>query len=71
MREILINTTEWTEKKQRLHEIMKKLHDAGWEKFGHSGTIVLFRDTNEENARNELRDLKIDEVSPSQWDEVS
>jgi hypothetical protein len=71
MMEILINESEWREaqKEQRLREIVSKLRNNGWEKFGHHGTIVMFKDFSEENAREELRSLGIGELRPESWEE--
>ena len=69
--EILINEYDWkpAQKTRRLTEIIRKLKDSGWEKFGHSGTIVLFKDTSEEKAKKELKSLGINEVKPEVWEE--
>lgn len=69
MMEILISTDDWKDKKRRLHEIMKNLHDKGWEKFGHDGTLVLFKDVPEVKAFKELKNLKIDEIKAESWEE--
>ena len=69
--EILINEYDWksTNKIKRLTEIIEKLKSSGWEKFGHSGTIVFFKDTSEEKAKIELRRLGINEVKADVWEE--
>lgn len=71
MMEILINEYDWksTNKIKRLTEIINKLKNSGWEKFGHSGTVVLFKDTNKERAENELKELKINEIKAEAWEE--
>ncbi len=71
MMEILINECDWKspEKTRRLTEIIEMLKDVGWEKFGHSGTIVLFKDTTEVKARKELERLGINEVKAGVWEE--
>jgi uncharacterized protein YigA (DUF484 family) len=71
MMEILINEFDWkpTKKARRLAEIIEKLKNSGWEKFGHNGTIVLFKDTTEERANIELRRLGINEVRAEVWEE--
>jgi len=71
MMEILINEFDWKspEKTRRLTEIIEMLKDIGWEKFGHSGTIVLFKDTTEEKAKIELERLGINEVKAAVWEE--
>jgi len=69
--EILINEYDWKdpEKTRRLTEIIEKLKSSGWEKFGHSGTIVFFKDTTEEKAKTELNRLGINEVKAVVWEE--
>lgn len=69
--EILINEFEWksSRKAKRLKEIIEKLKNSGWEKFGHNGTVVLFKDTTEENARIELKRLEINEIKAEFWEE--
>lgn len=64
MMEILINEVDWKslDKMKRLTEIIEKLKDYGWEKFGHSGTVVLFKDVSQEKAENDLKELQISEV---------
>jgi hypothetical protein len=69
MMEILINEFEWPKKNKRLIEIIDKLKCSGWEKFGHRGTIVLFKDTTEEKANIELKRLGINEVKAELWEE--
>lgn len=71
MMEILINEYDWksSNKTRRLTEIIEELKNSGWEKFGHSGTIVLFKDTTEQKARTELEGLKINEVKAEKWEE--
>jgi hypothetical protein len=69
MMEILINEFDWCKKSRRLTEIIDKLKNSGWEKFGHRGTIVLFKDIEEERANIELRTLGIDEVKAEVWEE--
>ena len=71
MMEILINEYDWKdpEKTRRLTEIIEKLKSSGWEKFGHSGTIVFFKDTTEEKAKTELNRLGINEVKAVVWEE--
>ena len=69
--EILINDYDWRsiQKTRRLKEIISKLKDSGWEKFGHRGSIVFFKDTNEEKAKKELKGLGINEVKAEVWEE--
>lgn len=71
MMEILINELDWKgiNKTKRLSKIITDLKNRGWEKFGHSGTIVLFKDVEEDNAKKELEDLKINEVKAEVWEE--
>ncbi len=71
MMEILINEREWdsSEKTRRLAEILDSLGNSGWEKFGHCGTIVLFKDTTEEKAIRELQEMNINEIRPERWEE--
>lgn len=71
MMEILINEYDWKSpnKTRRLIEIIENLKDSGWEKFGHGGTIVLFKDTTEEKANIELERLGINEVKAEIWEE--
>ena len=49
--------------------IIEKLKNNGWEKFGHSGTVVFFKDTTEEKASRELKELQIKEVKAETWEE--
>jgi len=69
--EILINECDWksADKTRRLTEIIDALKNVGWEKFGHNGTIVLFKDTTEEKAEEELEGLKINEIKAEKWEE--
>ena len=69
--EILINEFDWksTKKMKRLKEIIERLKNSGWEKFGHDGTVVLFKDITEENAKIELKRLEINEVKAEFWEE--
>ncbi|OGI11958.1 hypothetical protein A3K64_00605 [Candidatus Micrarchaeota archaeon RBG_16_36_9] len=71
MMEILINEFDWKSenKIRRLTEIIDKLKNYGWEKFGHSGTIVLFKDVTREKASNELKELRINEIKAEEWEE--
>jgi hypothetical protein len=69
MMEILINEFDWCKNSRRLTEIIDKLKNSGWEKFGHRGTIVLFKDIEEEKANIELRMLGINEVKAELWEE--
>jgi len=71
MMEILVNEYDWKapKKVKRLTEIIRSLKDSGWEKFGHNGTIVFFKDTTEERARTELKRLGISEVKAEVWEE--
>jgi hypothetical protein len=71
MMEILINEFDWKppQKAKRLAEIIEKLKCSGWEKFGHRGTIVLFKDIPEEKANIELRRMGIREVKAEVWEE--
>jgi hypothetical protein len=71
MMEILINENEWNsnEKTRRLTEILDCLGRSGWERFGHAGTIVLFKDTSEEKAVKELQEMKISEIRAESWEE--
>ncbi|NIM47311.1 MAG: hypothetical protein GTN40_04100 [Candidatus Aenigmarchaeota archaeon] len=71
MMEILINEYDWKapKKVRRLTEIVERLKSSGWEKFGHSGTIVLFKDTTKEKADIELKRLGINEVKAEVWEE--
>lgn len=71
MMEILLNEFDWnsTKKTKRFTEIIEKLKNSGWEKFGHSGTVVLFKDITEEIAKRELEYLKINEVKAEIWEE--
>jgi hypothetical protein len=69
MMEILINKFDWCKNSRRLTEIIDKLKNSGWEKFGHRGTIVLFKDIEEEKANIELRRLGINEVKAELWEE--
>jgi hypothetical protein len=69
MMEILINENDWTSKTRRLTEIIDCLRNSGWEKFGHCGTIVMFKDVTAEKAIEELQDLKIKEVRAETWEE--
>jgi len=67
--EILINECDWKSDKRRLTEIIEKLKSSEWEKFGHNGTIVLFKDITEEKAKIELEKLEINEVKAEVWEE--
>ncbi len=67
--EILINEYDWKNSNKRLVEIIEKLKNSGWEKFGHNGTIVLFKDTTKEKADTELKRLGIKEVKAEVWEE--
>ena len=71
MMEILINEFDWKppKKAKRLTEIIDKLKNSGWEKFGHRGTIVLFKDIPEEKANIELRRMGINEIKAELWEE--
>ena len=71
MMEILINEHDWKsiERTKRLTNIIEKLKNNGWEKFGHSGTVVFFKDTTEEKASKELKELQINEVKAEAWEE--
>ena len=71
MMEILINEYDWKNpsKTKRLTEIIERLKNSGWEKFGHSDTIVFFKDTTEEKAKEELDKLDINEVRADTWEE--
>ena len=71
MMEILINEFDWKSSKRakKLTEIIEKLKSSGWERFGHNGTIVLFKDTTEEKAKIELKRLGISEVKAEVWEE--
>ncbi len=69
MMEILINEYDWKNSNKRLVEIIEKLKNSGWEKFGHNGTIVLFKDTTKEKADTELKRLGIKEVKAEVWEE--
>jgi len=71
MMEILINEQDWksVERMKRLMSIIEKLKNNGWEKFGHSGTVVFFKDTTEEKASRELKELQIKEVKAETWEE--
>ena len=71
MMEILINEQDWKsiERTKRLTKIIEKLKNSGWEKFGHSGTVVFFKDTTEEKASKELKELQINEVKAETWKE--
>jgi predicted RNA binding protein YcfA (HicA-like mRNA interferase family) len=71
MMEILINEHDWksADKTRRLAEIIKTLKNSGWEKFGHNGTIVLFKDMTENKASVELESLGINEVKAEVWEE--
>jgi hypothetical protein len=71
MMEILINENEWksADKTRRLTQIIDSLRNSGWERFGHCGTIVLFKDVPEQKAKAELQDLNISEVLPESWEE--
>jgi len=69
--EILINESDWKSagKTRRLTEIIETLKNIGWEKFGHSGTIVLFKDMTEDKASIELESMGINEVKAEVWEE--
>jgi len=71
MMEILINENDWRSsgRARRLSEIIEVLKEYGWEKFGHSGTLVFFKDTTKEKAKTELHELKINEVKAETWEE--
>jgi hypothetical protein len=71
MMEILINESDWKSagKTRRLTEIIETLKNIGWEKFGHSGTIVLFKDMTEDKASIELESMGINEVKAEVWEE--
>ena len=71
MIEILINESDWKtgQKIERLTEIIDRLKNSGWENFGHNGTIVLFKDTSKDKAKNELIRLGINEIEPEEWEE--
>jgi hypothetical protein len=71
MIEILINENDWKsiQKIKRLTEIIDKLKNSGWERFGHNGTIVLFKDTSKDRAKNELIQLGINEIEAEEWEE--
>ncbi len=71
MMEILINECDWksVDKTRRLTEIIDDLKNVGWEKFGHNGTIILFKDTTEEKAKTELERLEIKEIKAEVWEE--
>jgi len=69
--EILINESDWKSagKTRRLTEIIETLKNVGWEKFGHNGTIVLFKDMAEDKASIELESLGINEIKAEVWEE--
>lgn len=69
MMEIFINECDWAGRSSRLSEIIDKLSSNGWERFGHNGAVVLFKDVNEEAARNEMEKLEISDVTPEFWEE--
>ena len=69
MMEILINEFDWSKNSKRLTEIIEKLKSSGWEKFGHRGTVVLFKDVPEEKANIELRRMGIKEVKAEVWED--
>jgi hypothetical protein len=69
MMEILINERDWSNKTRRLTEIIDSLRNSGWERFGHCGTIVLFKDVPEEKAKSELQELRISEIRAERWEE--
>jgi hypothetical protein len=69
MMEILINESDWCNRTRRLTQILDYLRNAGWEKFGHCGTIILFKDVPEEKASSELKEMKIDELKAEVWEE--
>ena len=69
MMEILINENDWSGNARRLSAIICKLKEAGWERFGHCGTIVLFKDISEKKARAELEDMRITDVKAEVWRE--
>jgi hypothetical protein len=69
MMEILINERDWSNKTRRLTEIIDSLRNSGWERFGHCGTIVLFKDVPEEKAKSELQELRISEIKAESWEE--
>jgi hypothetical protein len=69
MMEILINERDWASKTGRLGQIIESLKDTGWERFGHCGTIILFKDVTQDKADEELKKLRISEVSAEAWEE--
>ena len=69
MMEILINENDWSRNTRRLSSIISRLKEAGWERFGHCGTIVLFKDTTQEKAQAELVEMKIQEIKAEVWKE--
>jgi len=71
MIEIFINESDWKspERAGRLAHIIDSLRNSGWERFGHSGAILLFKSTDKDTAKAELEKLKISEVEPEDWDE--
>lgn len=69
MMEILINETDWSKKARRLSFILSRLKDAGWERFGHCGTIVLFKDITKDKAQDELEAMHIRDVKADVWKE--
>ncbi len=69
MMEIFINECDWAGKASRLSEIIERLSSNGWERFGHNGSVVLFKDTSEEKAMDEMEKLDISDVKPEFWED--
>jgi hypothetical protein len=67
MIEILINEFEWNSNKKRLKDIIKKLINSGWKKFGNNGTLVFFKDIPLNQAKKEMKNLDITEFEPEEW----
>ena len=69
MMEIMIDECDWSGRVSRLTEIIERLKNSGWRRFGRSGMIVLFKETTEERAHTELEKLQINELSVEELDE--
>ncbi len=55
--EIFINECDWAGKASRMSEIIERLSSNGWERFGHNGAVVFFKDVNEEAAKDEMKKI--------------
>jgi hypothetical protein len=69
MLEIKIMERDWKNKEDKLHENIAKLKRLGWEKFGNTNIIVLFKDESLEAGNLELEDSNITNFKIDEFDE--